>query len=794
MLNQVLSVKRFAGYLAFAGAVASIFTPRAKAPAPPPKHGLTGNYYVGSGGWYKDTLPATGGFLQIWTDQNDFSLPRTFTAPATTRVDAQVAFGQGKGFNAKSAVPAVVWWPTGFPLPPGWTNPNEKPWNQLAAVIWKGYIHLPKAGVYYFGVISNGPSAVYLNRARVALSGLYGGVLVSDAFTYAKEDAQNFVQNLNEGRESVVSTPNPREQYVVPVSVDAPRDLPIEVHYNASNHFTHWGSEPFGIDLFWVTPDSPRDDKGKLVASIVPSEALYTEPPSPIEKPVVRSANSTISADFLYFPAQGAEGAVTFTIRLADKDGNPASGKRVYVNSLNEWNPDAIVQPDKPTDKNGETTAKIRANAANPVAHDSAIFGTDLTDLVDVAQVAHVTFQQTGSFFFPDAFSPYYDPNIPSVEPLPLRVGHPVTIKAPLVNRNKFTAEVTVTFSQNAWNIGATGWSEIGTVKNVRLQPGEHKDVSITWTPEQTTGHICFRVDVSGRVTAVAHVSGNNLVASLLPTAGLLAMAQGQQQQGQTDSHTQNYSGVQCKPDEGKRCQDIGKALATIAAARQPIGSDSLYRNLQQNLGSQLDQLRAELCDNPAAQSKLDEIRHNLNSLNFVQGASNLQNNQLLLRIEDGLKELSQMVCYTAPPSDSGVCESGKEKADAGDEEAAKFIKEKFKEAYDQASEKAREIEDHGGLVPPTLRDQIKKYKMAMQFWENIKAGSCVPVDVLQTMQDVIRDRRASNYSENCDSMCTALANWYRKMIVQDPNVENASQLAEAMVKVFRDDCMARCH
>lgn len=471
-------------------------------PAPDqPKHGLTGNYYVGAG-WDKDSPPALGISTQFWSDPNDFNLPRAFTwtsiAPAATRVDAQVAFGQGKGFQAKGGGSAKPWWPTGSPT---------------GAVIWRGYIHLPKAGTYYFGTISHGPSAVYVNQARVALNGIFGGVLVADAFSYAPEEVQDYLQNRSGGNANVLTGLNARDQYVVPVSIDAPRDLSIEVPYNWASASGH---EYEGIDLFWVTPDSPRDANGKPIAKIVPSDALYTEAPTETEKPAVRSANSTISADHLYFPTEYAGESVTVTIRLADKDGNPAAGKRVYVSSLaNYGNSDAITQPEKPTDKNGETTAKIRANATYAVGHDSAIYATDVTDFVDVAQVAHVTFQQVDWNFFTDAFSPYYDRRF-SVMPRPPVVGQPATLKTELKNHSKFPATVTVIFLSTDWNIGFTNFEEIARVKDITLQPGESREVTTTFTPKEVMSHKCYRVEVEGRYIAMKP-SDSVFAAALMP-------------------------------------------------------------------------------------------------------------------------------------------------------------------------------------------------------------------------------------------------------------------------------------
>src|SRR5207245_9896022 len=174
----------------------------------------------------------------------------------------------------------------------------------------------------------------------MALNGTYGGVLVSDAFTYAKEDLRDYLQNLAYGREDLVFRAQPGDSYVVPVTVETPGDVPIEVRYNG------WEGKGRGIDLFWVTPDSPRDSLGKPVARIVPSDVLYTEPPSPIEQPTVRGANSMLSADFLYFPSIRTDKDVTVTVHLADKDGNPVASKRVHIGSLASYGgADLIKQP-----------------------------------------------------------------------------------------------------------------------------------------------------------------------------------------------------------------------------------------------------------------------------------------------------------------------------------------------------------------------------------------------------------------------------------------------------------------
>src|SRR5438445_1878488 len=510
---------------AIAAALTALFSRPAGAPAPPPKHGLTGAYYVSTLETHGDVNPSgKDWFVQVWMDPNDFQLPRPFTAPAAVRVDPQIAFGQGKGFVSQNGK-QTQWWPTGFAIPAGWTTwqATMKPWDWVTAVIWKGYLHLPKAGTYYLATASRGPSAVYLNQARVALNGPpAGGVLVSDVFTYAKEDLRDYLQNLAYGREDLLFRAQPGDNYVVPVTVETPRDVAIEVRYNS------WRSESSGrgIDLFWVTPDSPHDASGKPVAHIVPSDVLYTEPPGPVEQPTVHGANSMLSADFLYFPAERTDKEVTVTIRLADKDGSPITGKRVHVGSLVSYGArDSIKQPDKPTDENGETTARIRPGEGYKVTHDSRIFATNVTDLVDVAQVTWVTFQAgtvPTSFFASDAFSPYYAPAVLRVEPLPLIVGRPVTVSVALENRGKFPVDLTATFRANDWAIGPAFTTEIGRVEHIQLKAGEARRASVNWTPGKAEGHQCFEVQLTGSVSFAANRRGTGIAAAaFLPTTNL---------------------------------------------------------------------------------------------------------------------------------------------------------------------------------------------------------------------------------------------------------------------------------
>ena len=455
--------------------------------APTNTHGLVGRYYVSG--------------PQVSMKQNDFFLPEPVTAPAATRVDAQIAFGQGSGFkNPPIGRHGATWAPTKSDF--------------FAAAMWEGFIHLPKAGTYYFATVSQGPSAVYLNQARVALNGrgsVYGRLLSSDAFAYDPADVQDFIQNVK-------GTPDalPQDAYSLPVTVDGPRDLPIGVRYNGEEYGF------IGIDLLWVTPDSVRDQKGKPIIKPVPSDVLHTEAPGPIAATVVRGANSTMTSD-LYCSGVQETKPITLTFRLADKNGNPVAGKRVVFTTLSDddFGFNELVQPDKPTDENGITTAKLKSKpGARP--HSAAIYPTDITDLVDIAQVGHVRFPEVKPGFFISPCTDGFDPNLISVEPQPVMVGRPVTLKTKLENRFKTDVELNAMFQATDWNIGANTWRDIGQVNSIALKPGEVKEVSMTWTPTAEQSHQCFKVKLSGKATRASTRRSSPVMAAALPSLVLL--------------------------------------------------------------------------------------------------------------------------------------------------------------------------------------------------------------------------------------------------------------------------------
>lgn len=525
--NLVQRMSRFSWWLATGGgiglvAIATWLSPHSGAQPAAGRHGLTGAYYT------SDVTP-----------DRDLQLPRPMRNPDAMRVDSQIAFGQGAGFRSGVTESGLGAWANQPAL-----NGGGRRLGWLKAVIWRGFIRLPKAGTYYFATISDGSSAVYLNRARVTLNGpasVYGALINSDAFGYDKADIQDFVENVR-------GTPfykRIEDSYVVPVTVSGPRDLPIEVDYTAS------GVGVIGIDLMWVTPDSPKDSGGKPIAKIVPAEALYAEAPGPIEPPAVYGASSTISADH-YCAGVNETKPLLLTFRLSDKNGRPVAGKRVFFNTLDDdkFGYDVITQPETATDENGITTAQLKSDPmARP--HSSAIYATDVTDLVDIGQVAHVRFPNVNDGFFASPCTAGFDPNLITVQPLPMRVGRPLTLTVKLENRQKSDVELTATFQATDWNIGANTWKDIGRISNIRLKPGEARDVSMTWTPTAEQVHQCFRVQLNGSAKSAARSDPQVLAAALLPPKLLRVADTGRDSGG--GSVQRNVGPVASGPDP---CQD----------------------------------------------------------------------------------------------------------------------------------------------------------------------------------------------------------------------------------------------
>jgi hypothetical protein len=110
-----------------------------------PVHGLRGAYYTPH---LDKSFPD---YKALAFDA--FHIPTPLKEPEAVRIDPQIAFGRGKGFDRSKG--QLQW----FPHP------------QTAAVVWTGYIRFPTPGTYFLVTVSDDSSAVWLNDARICLNG-----------------------------------------------------------------------------------------------------------------------------------------------------------------------------------------------------------------------------------------------------------------------------------------------------------------------------------------------------------------------------------------------------------------------------------------------------------------------------------------------------------------------------------------------------------------------------------------------------------------------------------------------
>ncbi len=426
-------------------------------------HGLRGRYYTAH--LSRDSRDYKG------VDYDDDWLPIPRKPPDAERVDARIAFGKGIGFVLDRG--------------------KQREWfaaPMTAAVIWTGYIRFPAAGTYRLVTVSHNASAVYLNAARVSLCGGYGGVAVSPELTIESPAVNRLA---NPGAES----------YAVPIKIDAPRVLPIAVSLSMRNASSTWG---FGIDLYWTTPDSPRDAQGKPVAEIVPTEALYPGAPQRIPPATVSAARSSLTADKLYY-FQRMSKPVRLRVRLLDREGKPLAGRHVHLSALaDEGVPEPIDDP-PPTDADGATTARL---APDPKArsHVTKVFATAVDDWVNVAESVEVNIVNATSAapsFFQDLYSPYYDSHALQIDPGTPVAGHETHFAVPLRNPLEYPVSVYVVLNTMEFNIGVSKWEEIARSARVTLQPGERHEFRFTWTPHRPASHQCFSAVVVGRIVGV---------------------------------------------------------------------------------------------------------------------------------------------------------------------------------------------------------------------------------------------------------------------------------------------------
>jgi hypothetical protein len=199
----------------------------------------------------------------------------------------------------------------------------------------------------------------------------------------------------------------------------------------------------------------------------------------------------------------------------------------------------------------------------------------------------------------------------------------------------------------------------------------------------------------------------------------------------------------ECVPDARKLCDAIGRAAREISAGLAAPASAAHYQNVQQRLGQELNAIRNNLCDKPDQAAKVDELQQRLDSLNYVPGQSNYQNNLALSAMDHGLKELSNSYCsaFTPPPPPS--CAEGSD------------VKTELDTNLLNAFNKPLQIQ-----LPARV---LGGRSQTIACLNNMFGQTCAPRGVVADMRAVAEtwSSAAMPQQELCQRMCQSLGDWY---------------------------------
>ena len=242
-----------------------------------------------------------------------------------------------------------------------------------------------------------------------------------------------------------------------------------------------------------------------------------------------------------------------------------------------------------------------------------------------------------------------------------------------------------------------------------------------------------------------------------------------------------------CSPDKRRRCGELADASRAVSNVidQPPYFPTANFSAWKQNFSGQLRRVRDDLCDDPAAQSKLDQLVNDLASLNYAGGPPTLEQRRVLARIDLGLKDISKGACggATTPPAAQTCRELSNYVLDGMQtffdklDELQKGPGPADNDAYDQVMDGIRdaikELEDYErsaeGAGPGStlgqqlddIREKKEKLKELLGYWQQIKKASCLPPEIPQLLRRLAEENRArAEHQATCTELCAKTADW----------------------------------
>jgi hypothetical protein len=249
-----------------------------------------------------------------------------------------------------------------------------------------------------------------------------------------------------------------------------------------------------------------------------------------------------------------------------------------------------------------------------------------------------------------------------------------------------------------------------------------------------------------------------------------------------------------CDADAAKRCRSLGRAIRAIESLVPPavnvtpgeanplpmptVSFDpaAWQQKLAQNkpaLAAELEALLREFCDDEAARNSINAQRAVLDSL--TPGTARTTTDVIaemtrIAAIDIELKAIATRTCAvsgTPPPAPpAGVCRGVPAKQPGDNAEIDKAI-DQIRKSMEKAIKMAEQYEREKGSGPGTTagqyadyyRTEAAKWRKLLGYWQNIRAATCVPREVIDLLR-AVRDGR----TDMCTRLCERTADWIAKM------------------------------
>jgi hypothetical protein len=264
--------------------------------------------------------------------------------------------------------------------------------------------------------------------------------------------------------------------------------------YGVRNKDIHSPKTAIASNNWWGDASGPVSDgvcnpgaKGNRVSTnTVFQPFLGNESADPGLVPELGAFILSITPHRWYFPANGTP--LYIDLSVYDGKGQPAAGRKVSLTSTL-----GSVQVGETTDPNGRTFAILRSSVPG-----DALLTATLADMNGcesaISQTAEITFTPGSgdTSGLTNAEAPYVNTSI-EIDPLPVMVGVPTTLRATLTNPYDFDISVDATFGFAQAGIGLV-FGPAGEVYDFIIPAKSTRVMETLWKPP-ISGHYCIRLE-----------------------------------------------------------------------------------------------------------------------------------------------------------------------------------------------------------------------------------------------------------------------------------------------------------